>query len=308
MNFSKIEASIRNAFETLYVDADAERKAADRKVMEGILALRGVEWTTLKSAKERTALSYVVGYNASTKVEKGTKKSYDTAIMYLAPAMNSGINMCPTATEGCKKACLFTAGRARTYFTAHKRPISDVNWARLRRTWLFKVNPSFYKKWMELDIQRAKGTSQRKGHTLTVRLNGTSDIKIGVFGQILNKFSDIQFYDYTKVWSQLDNTEKFKNYAVAWSFANSNEFGNFANTYKALELGYRASVCFDLDSFGGEFPKTFMGKEVVNGDETDLIFLTPENCILGLNFKKNGSDKTENRFIVTKEIYNQIHS
>ena len=45
------------------------------------------------------------------KTVKGEKKGVITGILYLAPASISGWNVCPKASEGCKKACLYKAGR-----------------------------------------------------------------------------------------------------------------------------------------------------------------------------------------------------
>ena len=45
------------------------------------------------------------------KTLKGESVGYLTFILHLAPASLSGYNTCPKATEGCKAACLNTAGR-----------------------------------------------------------------------------------------------------------------------------------------------------------------------------------------------------
>ena len=49
----------------------------------------------------------------NAKTIKGQKLKVKTAILYLAPANESGFNMCPMASAGCKAACLFTAGRGK---------------------------------------------------------------------------------------------------------------------------------------------------------------------------------------------------
>ena len=46
----------------------------------------------------------------NAKTVKGQKYGFMTAILYLAPSTQSGFNVCPQASNGCKKACLFTAG------------------------------------------------------------------------------------------------------------------------------------------------------------------------------------------------------
>ena len=49
----------------------------------------------------------------NNKTIKGLKKGYKTLIIYLSPEKQNslGKNLCPKASEGCKKACLFTSGK-----------------------------------------------------------------------------------------------------------------------------------------------------------------------------------------------------
>ena len=68
--------------------------------------------------------------DGSTKVIKGNKLGYRTAILYLAPANMSGVNVCPMAQlAGCAEACLNTSGRG---------AMTGVQMSRLRKTlfWL----------------------------------------------------------------------------------------------------------------------------------------------------------------------------
>ena len=45
------------------------------------------------------------------KLMKGEKKGYLSFVLHLAPADLSGYNVCPMASDGCRAACLNTAGR-----------------------------------------------------------------------------------------------------------------------------------------------------------------------------------------------------
>ena len=45
----------------------------------------------------------------NAKTVKGQKYGFITAILYLAPSTQSGFNVCPLASEGCKNACLYSA-------------------------------------------------------------------------------------------------------------------------------------------------------------------------------------------------------
>ena len=44
--------------------------------------------------------------------------------------------------------------------------------------------------------------------------------------------------------------------------------------------------------FAGELPKTWQGKPVINGDESDLRFLDPKGVIVGLKAKGQGKKDT----------------
>ena len=67
--------------------------------------------------------------DANPKTAKNAKVGDYTAVMHLAPASLSGRNVCPWATQGCRDACLHTAGN-RMYLEAKTR-------ARIARTRLF---------------------------------------------------------------------------------------------------------------------------------------------------------------------------
>jgi hypothetical protein len=130
-----------------------------------------------------------IGANAKT-VKGDLKGEYLTAILYLAPANTSGHQMCPSATEGCKFACLNTAGRGR---------MPKIQEARIQKTkeffnnrlkfisQIYKELQSFEKKCVIIDRKPA------------VRLNGTSDIFWpSIAPKLINNFPNIQHYNYTK--------------------------------------------------------------------------------------------------------------
>ena len=281
------------------------------KAKEVINMLQNVENATFETrgkAKRLTGMAYLAGTNSSAKIVKGAKKNYKTLVLYLAAADMSGFNICPMATQGCKNACLVASGRARMVSSGQK--INSITWARLKKTWLFMFNRQFFNAWLNAEIHAAKALAKKAGQNFAVRLNGTSDLPITNF-KLDNEFlldihSDVQFYDYTKVRKQLDNAAKFANYDVTFSFANSTEHNNYANALTALAMGQKISVVFDKKSFGGEFPATFLGYEVVNGDETDLTFLQ-EKQVLALDLKKVINDQTDNSFIITADMYDKMH-
>jgi hypothetical protein len=65
------------------------------------------------------------------------------------------------------------------------------------------------------------------------------------------------------------------NYFLIFSQADGNE----ADVSRAMVKGMNVAAVFD------EVPETYMGKTVINADETDLRFLDPKGVIAGLKAK-----------------------
>ena len=130
------------------------------------------------------------------KILKGMKQGYMTYILHLAPADVSGYNTCPKATAGCKAACLNTAGRGGMFKKGETTNV--IQKARIRKTKLFFENRDVFLALLEDDIRKAIKQSEKKGLVPVFRLNGTSDLSWEKYG-IIQKFPNVQFYDYTKV-------------------------------------------------------------------------------------------------------------
>lgn len=70
---------------------------------------------------------------------------------------------------------------------------------------------------MIAEIQKYKDRAARLGYEFSVRINGTSDLSPLLFvnedgKNILELFSDVQFYDYTKVPTRIKLSQKYNNY------------------------------------------------------------------------------------------------
>ena len=63
---------------------------------------------------------------------------------------------------------------------------------------------------------------------------------------------------------------------MTWSYSEANM--KYANWFD--KIAYNIAVVFN-----GDMPIHFKGREVVNGDETDLRFLDKQNVIVGLKAK-----------------------
>jgi hypothetical protein len=195
----------------------------------------------------------LLGYQ-NAKTTKGEDLGYLTGILYLAPSDLSGVDLCPKASEGCKKACLFTAGRGKF------RNVVD---ARMNKTIYFLKDRKAFVSQLHVEIARANKKAQRLGLKLCIRLNGTSDIAWEALTDIIQSFPDIQFYDYTKISKRFERVLP-SNYHLTFSLSESND----AEALKVLALGGNVAAVFK-----NGMPSKFLGAEVIDGDLHDLRFL-----------------------------------
>ena len=224
-----------------------------------------LSFSSMGKAKRDTGLSYLGSVNSSAKIVKNAKLNYSTYITYLAPHTMSGHNTCAKASEGCISACLNTSGRVKMD-TEQK-----ILTARLLKTLIFFYNRNFYNQWLFAEIESAKKTAVKKDHNFSVRLNGTSDLSTKLFNvdgvNVLDKFSTVQFYDYTKVFNRLGK-EVRENYHLTFSYSGD----NMNEVVQALDNGYNVAVPF-LVKKDKALPTEFLGHKVGDADETDLRFL-----------------------------------
>lgn len=228
----------------------------------------------------------------NAKTTKGEKKGYLTGILYLAPAneaKSAGYdvpNACPFASAGCKRACLFTAGRG---------AFSNVKLARIRKTielmagkkWNEKPHPGALEK-LRADIAALEKKAKRLKMRPAVRLNGTSDFPVHSW-DLMEQFPKIQFYDYTKDFSRMKlflSEALPKNYHLTFSRSEKNT----AECIEILRRGGLVAMVFK------DVPKKFMGHAVKNGDESDLTF-TRGKGILGLK-AKGKARKDQSGFVI----------
>jgi hypothetical protein len=118
-----------------------------------------------------------------------------------------------------------------------------------------------------------------------IRLNGTSDIpfeNIKVFCglNIFELFPNIQFYDYTKNHTRLENKIIPINYHITFSRSETNDI----KSLDILNRGFNVAYVFGVKDVN-DLPKSYMGFKVINGDESDLRFLDEDNVIVGLKYK-----------------------
>jgi hypothetical protein len=230
------------------------------------------------------------------KTLKGMKQGFNTYIMHLAPADVSGYQTCPKATVGCKAACLNTAGRGGMFKKGETT--NTIQKARIRKTKMFFENRLEFMADLVKDIELAIKQSIKKDLIPVIRLNGTSDLSFEKYEVIRNgvlyrnifaAFSDIQFYDYTKVLGR--KVKDIQNYQLTFSAAD----GNDKDVESAMYNGMNVAVVFGIKKTL-PMPEYYNGVQVFNGDESDLRFLDPKNVVIGL-YAKGKAKKDETGFV-----------
>jgi hypothetical protein len=224
----------------------------------------------------------------NAKTTKGEALGYLTGILYMAPTNTvSGINTCPMASQGCKKACLYSAGRGR---------FSNVQQARIKKTELFRDNKvEFFSKLIK-SIDALTRKAKRENLIPCIRLNGTSDIqwekiKVKDDKSIFELYPHIQFYDYTKIPNRITPD----NYHLTFSRSETNE----SVAIEQLGKGYNVAAVFQ------EVPSAYRSFEVIVGDDHDLRFLDKKGVIVGL-FNKGDAKKDLSGFVIKNIIEYKI--
>ena len=250
-------------------------------------------------------MTTLLNIDSNAKTIKGQKQGFMTAILYLAPANSSGVNLCPMAKQaGCEAGCLNTAGRggiskgSKTFTTPSGAVLPDntVQRARLARSALFNDDKPAFMAQLAKEITAFIKKAQKKGLTPVVRLNGTSDIlweniPTATAPNIMADFAAVQFYDYTKVYQRLARPLP-ANYDLSLSYSEASP----VYSMKAVKFSRQYNTNLVV-VFRKELPETFHGLSVVSGDESDLRFMDEQNVIIGLK-AKGAARKDASGFVI----------
>jgi len=218
-----------------------------------------------RTGKVRT----IIGNNF--KCKKGEKRGVLTAVAHLAPAKESGYNVCPFATS-CPDTCIKKTGRMVS---------KAARIARISRTVFFKMFQEEFFDQLRMELDRHIWLAKVKDMTPAVRLNGTSDVPWEDYG-IIQEYEGIQWYDYTKYPLELRNPPS--NYHLTYSV--SEEPDSVGRALEYLAQGHTAAIV--VQSMEGNTRGTairaadgliergdLFGFPTVSGDETDVRFWDP---------------------------------
>jgi hypothetical protein len=224
--------------------------------------------------------------SSGTTNAKTAKNSRPTKILYLHPSKIEGKEMCPFASQGCRMACLNSAGRG---------AFANVQAARINRTKKYVLDRvNFYDR-VHKEINSFAKYYARKNKTVAIRLNGTSDqphVETLVIAQMRHIEPNVIFYDYTKNYKKagiriLPNGSK---YIATYSYSDSPN--SLENSLKVLNAGGLVAVVFN------KLPEYWHGYKVIDGDAADDLMIDLEpGTVIGLK-AKGAAKKDKSGFVV----------
>jgi len=229
------------------------------------------------------SMNLLTAPDGNPKLAKSLKLNVLTSVLHLAPYTLSGFNTCPMASEGCKKACLNTAGRGGIIKKGEKT--NAIQEARIRKTKLFYNDREEFFRLLVKDIETVIRKAKRENYDkVGIRLNGTSDIRFELYKfeglTIFERFPEVQFYDYTKIHNRKHIPN---NYHLTYSLCEDND----DRALIALENGFNVAAVFR-----DELPAYFLGREVINGDDHDYRPMDRKGVIVGLKAKGKAKKDT----------------
>jgi hypothetical protein len=200
--------------------------------------------------------------NKNAKLKKSLSIGVYTGMLSFAPANSSGINVCPAMSKGCQAACLFKAGCGR---------YTMVRVGRMRRTYQYLFRQTEFLAQLVKEIGSLVRKAAKLGMIPAIRLNGMSDIAwetipVDGYANIFERFPNVAFYDYTKRFARLTSCAGINNYHLTFS---------------------PVTVVFKK-----QLPKTYKGKNVIDGDKHDYRVWDSGN-VIGLKFKGSIKDREE---------------
>ena len=237
----------------------------------------------------KTKLKSLVSKGTSN--AKTVKNNEETWIVYLAPYdLNSyGKTICSDSSEGCTTGCLGPhSGRALLF--------QMITQARIRKTDLYFADRKAFCDMMLRDLVRLSNRAVKKGITIQVRLNGTSDLDFIAILKIrtginVMELPGLSFYDYTK---QIGKVKKYLNSGYKLTF--SRHENNNLQCIEAIKL-CPVAVVFDTKK-GKELPTVYSFDginyyPVIDGDTADdLMINLPAGFIIGLRAKGKAKEDT----------------
>ncbi len=231
---------------------------------------------------------------SSSKMEKNVAVGVLTKVVYLAPAWESGVVVCPQFGI-CGKYCI---GHSTGYMTmaAQRR-------SRLAKTMLWLLFSDFFLWKIELEANNLIAEAAGKDLIPSIRMNGSSDVRWEKYG-LMQRIPSITWYDYTKLPldQRGDNGRLPPNYHLTFSV--DERPASIACGIRYLEAGHNVAIVVGADWHDSEpaareaqeavLKRRFLGNyPVISGDIHDARFLDASGHWILLHAKSRGANDSE---------------
>ena len=219
--------------------------------------------------------------SGNTKVAKtGNKKNALGDVRMASLSMHPDHIICPgSKAAGCMDGCLKCAGLAAVY--------KSINLARQARTDYWHANQTGFLDQLRRELGNFQKLCDKQNVQGVVRLNVLSDIAWEQH-DIPQAFPSLFFYDYTKRAARLGKTPD--NYRLMFSYSARHQYRK-----QVLQ-----AICHDVPIaavFKNGMPDEFLGREVIDGDQSDLWNVHAGRVVVGLKAKGPAKHNT-NGFVV----------
>ena len=215
----------------------------------------------------------------NTKLRKSASQSRylpDSVVRIAGLSMEPNDTLCPSRhIAECAAPCLNGSGRG---------AFPNVQASRKAKSDWFLSDPEKFIAQLKRELTNFSKLCTSTGVVGYVRLNVYSDVpwELSRNGSIPQAFPELEFYDYTKLAVRL-GTRYYKmprNYQLMFSYSAGTKYAKQVKL--AMKSPAPMSVVFD-----GPMPDIFLGRKVINGDESDINNLRHRGAIVGLRFKQN---------------------
>lgn len=215
----------------------------------------------------------------NTKIAK-TNKGAD--IRYAGLSLYPNTRICAgSKAAGCLDACLVSAGRGR---------FDNVATARKRKTDWFMRDRVGFEAQLNKELSNFERLCSKQSLQPVVRLNTISDID---WSNVIALHPNIIFLDYTKVAKRLAN--RLPNQRLIFSYSGRSQYSG--NVSEALQHDVPIAVVFK-----NGMPKTFLGRRVIDGDQSDWLNANSGPVIVGLKAKGKAIKDTSGFTVDAKDL------
>ena len=218
----------------------------------------------------------------NTKVAKSEKSLIGgSSIRILSLSLMPDDIICPARwLAECANDCLRSSGRG---------IMQNVIDGRQTRTNLWHSDQDKFLAMLKRELHNFINLCDRQNVVPVTRLNVLSDIPWENYLDFADEFRALFSYDYTKRANRLGKTPS--NYRLMFSYSMADGFQN--QVKKAL--AHRVPI---TAVFRGGLPKTFLGRDVYDGDISDIANLERVDDVIGLRVKGHEAKKSDSPFII----------